>query len=405
MAIGKKMAQVTMQIMERLLDTEELNDALAGMLELLVSALESSSGAIWVRDPGREQFWPMFFIGQADLTNISIDDSVYLEGKTAADGRTRQIGGGEMPEEKSAFEEAGVAVRNMICVPLNNLKEPIGALAVANRKDGQPYTEEELKLCSRMAALAAITMEERGYSLESARQGKHVLIEVRNLCKDFPSGENNLRVLRNLNLNIYEGEFVVLLGESGCGKSTLVNIIAGMDNLTEGTLRIGGKDFSHPTDSELTAFRRNEVGFVFQNYNLMPNLTALENIQFLADLVAEPMDAKEALEKVGLGERADHYPSQLSGGQQQRVSIARAIVKKPRLIFADEPTAALDYRTSIEVLSVFEEIVRTQDTTVVMITHNPEIARMADRVVRIRDGEVSSIKINLKPAAAQELVW
>ena len=212
-------------------------------------------------------------------------------------------------------------------------------------------------------------------------------------------------MLRDLNLNIYKGEFVVLLGESGCGKSTLVNIIAGMDNLTEGSLVIEGKDFSHPSDRELTAFRRNDVGFVFQSYNLMPNLTALENVQFLADLVPDPMSAREALDKVGLGERADHYPSMLSGGQQQRVSIARAIVKRPKLIFADEPTAALDYQTSIEVLSVFEEIVRAQETTVVMITHNPEIARMADRVIRIRNGIVSSIKINQKPARAQELVW
>ena len=224
-------------------------------------------------------------------------------------------------------------------------------------------------------------------------------------CKDFPSGEETLRVLGDLNLRVYEGEFVVLLGESGCGKSTLINIIAGMDNLTEGTLTIGGKDYSHPTDSELTDYRRNDVGFVFQSYNLMPNLTALENIQFLADLVPDPMDPMEALRKVGLAERADHYPSMLSGGQQQRVSIARAIVKKPKIIFADEPTAALDYKTSIEVLSVFEEIVRSQDTTVIMITHNPEIARMADRVIRIRNGRVSGVKLNMKPAAAKELVW
>ena len=295
----------------------------------------------------------------------------------------------------------------MLCVPLKNLSQSMGTLAIANREDEKPDTEEEQKLCRQMAALAAIVLEEKGYSLERVRSGKNVLIQARNLCKDFPSGEGNLRVLRNLNLNIYEGEFVILLGESGCGKSTLVNILAGMDSLTEGSLTIGDKDFTHPSDSELTAFRRHDVGFVFQNYHLMPNLTALENVQFLADLVSDPMDAKEALDKVGLGSRADHYPSMLSGGQQQRVSIARAIVKKPRIIFADEPTAALDYQTSIDVLTVFEEAVRGQgkDTTVVMITHNPEIARMADRVIRIRNGEVSSIKINTRPAKAKDLVW
>ena len=403
MAAGKEMTRIMMGIVEKILETEDLNTAVAESLELLVSALDSRSGAVWVRDREEELYYPMVFCGQADLTNMCLKGSEYAEGKTATDGKSR-LAAGKGPEE-SVFETAGTAVSSLICVPLNNLKTTIGTLAVANRKDGRPYTGDEVRICEQTATLMALTMEEKGYTLDRAREKKPVLIEVKKLCKDFPSGEETLRVLRDLNLKVYEGEFVVLLGESGCGKSTLINIIAGMDNLTEGTLAIGGKDYSHPTDSELTSYRRNEVGFVFQNYNLMPNLTALENIQFLADLVPEPMDAMEALRKVGLEDRADHYPSMLSGGQQQRVSIARAIVKKPKIIFADEPTAALDYRTSIEVLSVFEEIVRSQDTTVIMITHNPEIARMADRVIRIRDGSVSSIKINMKPADAKELVW
>ena len=404
MAIAKKMTQVTMQIMEALLGSDDLNDAMAEGLELLVNVLESTAGAVWVRDKEEDLYYPVYQIGPADLTNMRIRGGEYAEGRTASDGQSRMTGqDGET--ESSAFEAAGMSVQNLLCVPLNNLQQVIGTLAVANRKDGKPYTEDELKLCEQMAALAAITMEEKGYSLETVRQGKPVLIEARKLCKDYPSGEGSLRVLRDLNINIYEGEFVVLLGESGCGKSTLVNIIAGMDNLTEGSLTIEGKDFSRPSDADLTAFRRNDVGFVFQSYNLMPNLTALENVQFLAELVPEPMDAREALGKVGLAERADYYPSQLSGGQQQRVSIARAIVKRPKLVFADEPTAALDYETSIEVLGVFEEIVRSADTTVVMITHNPEIAKMADRVIRIRNGAVSGIKINQKPARAKDLVW
>ena len=202
-----------------------------------------------------------------------------------------------------------------------------------------------------------------------------------------------------------KNEFVVVLGESGCGKSTMVNIIAGMDFLTDGELRIEGKDFSHPSDKELTKFRREYLGFVFQSYNLMPNLTAQENVQFIADIAPSPMEAAAAIERVGLTDRADNYPSMLSGGQQQRVAIARAIVKNPHVIFADEPTAALDYQTSIEVLSVFEEIINTQGATVVMITHNPEIAKMANRVVKLKNGKVSSIKINLHPLHASELVW
>ena len=178
-----------------------------------------------------------------------------------------------------------------------------------------------------------------------------------------------------------------------------------MDNLTEGTISVEGKDYSHPTDDELTMYRREYVGFVFQSYNLMPNLTAKENVQFIAELVAEPMKSEDAISKVGLAERSGHYPSALSGGQQQRVSIARAIVKRPKIIFADEPTAALDYQTSIEVLSVFEEIVKDEGSTIVMITHNPEIAKMADRVVKLRGGLVSSVKMNMQPARAVDLVW
>ena len=302
------------------------------------------------------------------------------------------------------FDDCGPLVRSMLCVPLKNLTEVMGCIQVINKKDGTGFDEEEQQLCERIAALAALTIEEKGFTV-SAGEKKQVLISLRGIIKEFPSGEGVLRVLKGIDLDIYQNEFVVILGESGCGKSTLVNIIGGMDHLTDGSLIIDGKDFSHPTEAELTRFRREYMGFVFQQYNLMPNLTAQENVQFIADLVKEPMTAEDAIAKVGLTERAGNFPSMLSGGQQQRVSIARAIVKNPKIIFADEPTAALDYQTSIEVLSVFEQIVRDRGSTVVMITHNPEIARMANRVVKLRNGVISSIRVNLHPAMATELVW
>ena len=168
---------------------------------------------------------------------------------------------------------------------------------------------------------------------------------------------------------------------------------------------VEGRDLSHATDYDLTIYRREYLGFVFQTYNLMPNLTAQENVQLIADIATNPMDVAEAIARVNLTERANHYPAALSGGQQQRVSIARAIVKNPRIIFADEPTAALDYRTSIEILSVFEAIVKDRGTTIVMITHNPEIAKMASRVVRLKDGRISSVKLNFQPLKAADLVW
>ncbi len=234
---------------------------------------------------------------------------------------------------------------------------------------------------------------------------KNVIVSLKNVTKDFPSGEGILHVLKGIDLDIYQNEFVVIYGESGCGKSTLINIIGGMDTLTGGEMFIEGKDFSHVTEQELTDFRRKYVGFIFQTYNLLPNLTAKENVRFIADLVDDAMDAGDAIDKVGLTDHAKYFPGQLSGGQQQRVCIARAIVKKPRLILADEPTAALDYATSIGVLSVIENIVKTLGTTVVMVTHNAEIARMADRIVKISDGRIAGITQNTQPLSAAELSW
>ena len=177
-----------------------------------------------------------------------------------------------------------------------------------------------------------------------------------------------------------------------------------MDSATSGEFSYLDKDLSNATQEDLTEFRRVNVGFIFQSYNLMPNLTALQNLKLIAELVEEPMDADEALEIVGLADRKRNYPSQMSGGQQQRVSIARALVKRPRIIFADEPTAALDYATSIEVLQVMERVVKS-GTTLVMVTHNEEITRMADRVVRMRDGRMHEVTINRRPARAVDLVW
>jgi len=225
------------------------------------------------------------------------------------------------------------------------------------------------------------------------------------VVKEFPSREGRIRVLKGISLDIYPQEFLVILGESGCGKTTLMNIIGGMDSLTEGTMLVDGKDFSHPDSAELTAYRRNAIGYIFQAYHLMPNLSALENLEFIAEISQNPMSAPEALKLVGLSDRANNFPSQMSGGQQQRVSIARALVKQPRLILADEPTAALDYATSIEVLTIVEDVIRKQGKTVIMITHNPEIAKMADRIVRLRNGRISSIQLNLNPLPAKELSW
>ena len=406
MAEEKRFAKATWQIMEQLLEVESLDDALSGSLEIIVNTLNSEAGAIWLLDPKTDRLSPLFHIGPADVSNITVENGLGIEGIVTKTGKSVMVtdAASDARFDGTVFDDNGLVTKTMICVPLNNLHDVIGCVQIVNKKDGSLYDEEELQLCERMAALAAITIDEKGLIVDLGEQ-KEVLATLKNVTKEFPSGDGVLKVLKGINLDIYKNEFVVVLGESGCGKSTMRNIVGGMDFLTDGTLTIEGKDFSHPTDAELTKYRREYIGFIFQAYNLMPNLTALENVQFIAELVKDPMDAAEAIDKVGLSARANNYPGQMSGGQQQRVSIARAIVKKPKLILADEPTAALDYTTSIEVLSVIEDIVKNQGATVMMVTHNVEIAKMADRVVKVRGGRIASIKKNLHPVHAQELVW
>ena len=406
MAEEKRFTRATWQIMEQLLEVDNLDDALSGSLEIIVRTLNSEAGAIWLLDPGTDRLTPMFHIGPADISNITVENGLGVEGVVTKTGKSVIVedAANDSRFEGSVFDDNGLITKTMICVPLNNLHDVIGCVQIVNKKDGSLYDAEELKLCERMASLAAITIDEKGLIVDLGEQ-KEILATLRNVTKEFPSGDGVLRVLKGINLDVYKNEFVVVLGESGCGKSTMMNIVGGMDFLTDGTLTVEGKDFSHPSDAELTKYRREYIGFIFQSYNLMPNLTALENVQFIAELVKDPMDAADAIAKVGLAERANNYPGQMSGGQQLRVSIARAIVKKPKLILADEPTAALDYTTSIEVLSVVEDIVRKQGATVMMVTHNPEIAKMADRVVKVRNGKIASIKKNLHPVHAEELVW
>ena len=394
-----------MNLLRLVLETDDITEALNNALEMIVSVLKCEEGAIWLLAKDTNLLMPLCHIGPVSFTNITVENGLGVEGTVTRSGKTILIRD-TLTEDYpgSVLDDCGPQVRNMLCVPVKSPGQTLGCIQIANKTDGSSYDEEEVQLCERIAALAAITMEEKGFAV-SVGEKKDVLITLRNVIKEFPSGDGVIRVLKGINLELYKNEFVVILGESGCGKSTLVNIIGGMDQLTDGSLMIDGKDFSRPTDTELTKFRREYMGFVFQQYNLMPNLTAQENVQFIADLVKDPMPAAEAIAKVGLTDRADNFPAALSGGQQQRVSIARAIVKKPKIIFADEPTAALDYQTSIEVLSVFEQIVQSRGATVVMITHNPEIARMANRVVKLRNGMIASIRVNLHPAAAKDLVW
>ena len=231
------------------------------------------------------------------------------------------------------------------------------------------------------------------------------VFQARGLTKVYHMGEVDVYALRDVDLELFAGEFVVLLGPSGSGKSTLLNILGGLDVPTSGTVQFLDHDLTVDDERELTRFRREHVGFVFQFYNLIPSLTALENVALVTDIAARPMDPAEALRLVGLSDRIHHFPAQLSGGEQQRVAIARAIAKQPDVLLCDEPTGALDYETGLIVLQVLAEVNRTLGTTVAVITHNAAIAGMADRVIRMRSGRITEVHRNQRRLAPTELQW
>ena len=228
---------------------------------------------------------------------------------------------------------------------------------------------------------------------------------ARDLTKVYHMGEVDVQALRGVSLDLFEGEFLVLLGPSGSGKSTLLNILGGLDVPTSGTVMYRGQNLTTAGERDLTMYRRRHVGFVFQFYNLIPSLTARENVALVTDIVEQPMAPEEALRLVDLGDRLDHFPSQLSGGEQQRVAIARAVAKRPDVLLCDEPTGALDIATGILVLQAIDQVNRELGTTTAVITHNAAVAGMADRVVSLSDGRIASERRNERKLAPSELAW
>jgi len=231
------------------------------------------------------------------------------------------------------------------------------------------------------------------------------VLEARRLTRTYRMGEVDVHALRGVDFTLTEGEFLVLVGASGSGKSTLMNILGGLDRPTSGEVLFRGTDLSNATDRELTRFRRDHVGFIFQFYNLMPSLTARENVELVTEISSDPMSAAEALAMVGLENRLDHFPSQLSGGEQQRVAVARAVAKRPEILLCDEPTGALDYRAGIMVLEALERVNRELGTATAIITHNVPIAEMAGRVVTLHDGLISEERHTADRRPASELRW
>ncbi|MCI8507883.1 MAG: ABC transporter ATP-binding protein [Lachnospiraceae bacterium] len=230
-------------------------------------------------------------------------------------------------------------------------------------------------------------------------------VEFKNVSKCYHTGEVSIHALKDVNFEIEQGEFCIIVGASGAGKTTILNILGGMDTLTSGEVSLDGRQISAMNKKELTTYRRYDVGFVFQFYNLVGNLTALENVELASQICKNPLDAAMVLEEVGLKERMSNFPAQLSGGEQQRVAIARALAKNPKLLLCDEPTGALDYRTGKSVLKLLQDTCKNTGTTVVVITHNQALTAMADRIIVVKSGKIAEMRMNEQPMDVSELEW
>lgn len=390
------------RIMTEIDRADQLEIVLSKGVEILCKAMKCESGSIWMNDDKDKRIHAVVSHGPDNIVGLSVEQGVEIMGWVASMGDSMIFNDVKNEWEVQVPDVQDVYGQRVLCVPLKTPTNLMGCILFTGKEED--FDQEDAKLCENSAALLALDIEDKGFTYHPD-ENVQPLISMRGIIKEFPSGEEMRRILKGIDLDIYEGELLVILGESGCGKSTLLNIVGGMDSMTEGTLMVEGSDFSHPSESELTEYRRDYIGFIFQSYNLMPNLTALENIEFIAEVSQNPMNSMETLNMVGLGEKYDRFPSAMSGGQQQRVCIARAFVKNPKIILADEPTAALDSQTGQDVLKVIEKIVKEHKTTVIMVTHNVEIAKMANRVIKLQNGRISSIRVNMRPMKAVDITW
>ena len=394
------------QIHSNIIRAASFEEAVITGLKTILSSGIADYAVIWQIDNEKVQkLHPVFWVCPVDIASLSYTVEEGMPGRVFKTQNREIVSRNSQPErfadEFRDFESIELA--SIICLPLGSIRSEYGSIQFMRTKEHGDFSDDEADALELFTVLLQSELDSEALYFDKVRN-QNVLLSVRNLHKYFMNGDSKTHVLKGINLDVYEGEFLCVLGESGSGKSTILNIIGGLLEGDEGAVTFGAKNLSGLSSKEMTCYRRDNIGFIFQSYNLMPNLTARQNIDLIGELVENPKDSTELLELVGLSGKMDNYPSQLSGGQQQRIAIARAMVKNPRLILADEPTAALDYATSIEVLSVMETVVNT-GTSLIVITHNEEIAKMADRVIRIRDGKTYEVLVNRHPLHAADLVW
>ncbi len=398
--------QVIWEITCLLQEADSLETALRTSLEEVVKAVDAEAGTVWFYNAGGDKrIYPSFWIGGADLTGLSLACGEGIAGGVVAEAKTTVVKDCQSdPRWAGRFDAAtGFVTRSMICVPLTNKYETVGCIQIINKRDGSLYTDDDVSLCENLAMLTAIAIDNKGLHLGFTEE-KTSVITLQNASKTVIQGKEEITWFRDMNLDILEGEFLVILGEAGSGRAALMQIISGTDRLTDGTFLFEGQDYTLAGDASLTEYRRQTVGCVFSENDLIPVLTVKEHLSLIGERIRKPLDAETVLERVNLSAVKNKYPAQLTDGQKQRVSLAQAIIKNPRIIVADEPISTLPYASGMEVLSLFEDL-RHDGITVVLGTHNEEIAKMADRVVRMRGGTVTEISANRHPKSAKELVW
>ncbi len=401
-----KYTKAIWQISQTFQSAQTVREALTASLRIIGRVIGAEEGSFWYLNGTDNRIYPIATLG--DGTSLAGMSLSYGEGIAGDVIKTGQLTFVPDCEKDARFAhrfdaESGFKTRSMICAPLAGSERVIGCIQIINKLDGSLFSDDDAKLCLDLAHIAVIALEDFQFSL-SIRKHEQPILKLRNAYMEYGGAESRAKVLKGVNLDVFEGEMLVVLGESGNALTALFNILGGLEPITGGVFSYKNADYSHATERELAQYRRATVGHIFRTDRLLPALTARENVLMARRLIKNAISAEAALEAAQLSDKADSYPARMTPGQRQRLSIARALVKKPDFLLADDPTARLDYGSSIEVLSTLETLSKGGLTTVIL-TQNREIARMANRALKLSDGVIADATTNGNPISAGELTW